>query len=375
MADYFAPRFANPLCCLPGQPRRNIISAATYRLICCAQHISRFCDLLRGFERPLSPVMRQHHVAREKAFVYYSGKRIAIVDPHPASVQDRDGAVPLLQESRGLYPFIERVFADTAYAGERAANATRVVVEIVRKLPDQVGFVVLPKRCVVERFFAWINRNRRLAKDFEGAVASATAFLYAASAMLLMRRLARAELFYTISPQGDNTLTVRNGRRALLKALLKADRLDRVKGDEEVKALIDDRLVSPVLRRVLCNPTNFSFNPNSVILAKVSRTELGDFNALVLGLLLMSHAKGQVVVSDFGFYGRDIHSRLIREERLIAGVNFLSELPEKLRRTVLLINEKIPSGTTVEDAEELARYERLAKGANGFLDFVAKAIA
>src|SRR5271156_5334180 len=42
---------------------------------------SRFCDLLRGFERRLTPVMRQHHVAGEKAFVDYSGKRIAIVDP------------------------------------------------------------------------------------------------------------------------------------------------------------------------------------------------------------------------------------------------------------------------------------------------------
>jgi hypothetical protein len=76
-------------------------------------------------------------------------------------------------------------------------------------------------------------------------------------------------------------------------ALMKADRLDHVKGDEEVGALIDDLLVSPVLRRVLCNPTNFSFNPNSVIPARIDRVE--DFNALVLGLLLMSHAKGQVV--------------------------------------------------------------------------------
>jgi hypothetical protein len=112
---------------------------------------------------------------------------------------------------------------------------------------------------------------------------------------------------------------------------------------------MDDLLVSPVLRRVLYNPTNFS-----VIQARIDRVELGDFDALVLGLLLMSHAKGQVVVRDFGFYGRDIHSRLIREQRLMAGVNFLDELSKKLRRTVLLINEKIPSGTTVEDAEELA---------------------
>ena len=68
-----------------------------------------------------------------------------------ADVQDRDGAVPLLRASRRWFPVIERAFADTAYAGERVANATRVVVEIVRKLPDQVGFAALPRRWVVER--------------------------------------------------------------------------------------------------------------------------------------------------------------------------------------------------------------------------------
>jgi putative transposase len=117
--------------------------------------------------------------------------RALVLQAHPASVQDRDGAVPLLQTSRSSFPFIDHVFADSAYAGERVANATRIVVEIVRKLPDQIGFAVLPRRWVVERFFTWINRNRRLAKDFEGTIASATAFLYAASVMLLTRRLAR----------------------------------------------------------------------------------------------------------------------------------------------------------------------------------------
>ena len=55
-----------------------------------------------------------------------------------------------------------------------------------------VGFAVQPRRWVVERFFAWINRNRRLAKDFEATLASARAFLYAASIMLLTRRLAQS---------------------------------------------------------------------------------------------------------------------------------------------------------------------------------------
>jgi hypothetical protein len=70
------------------------------------------------------------------------------------------------------------------------------------------------------------------------------------------------------------------------------------------------------------------------------------------------HTEVQIVVPDFGFYGRDIHSRLIREERVIAGVNTLNELPPKLRQMALLIKDKQASGATVEDAEELARYER-----------------
>jgi hypothetical protein len=107
---------------------------------------------------------------------------------------------------------------------------------------------------------------------------------------------------------------------------------------------------------VLCNPTNFSFNPNSKILARINRAELGDFDALVLGLLLMAHFKSQIVVPDFGFYGRELHQACIREERLIAGVNFLGELPVKLRQGVLLIEDKVPSGAILEDAEMIAQH-------------------
>ena len=111
---------------------------------------------------------------------------------HPASVQDRDGAGPLLAASRRPFPFIEKVFADAGYQGPRVATATRIAVEIVRREPDQIGFAVQPRRWVVERFFAWINRNRRLWKDAEATIASATAFLYAAAAMVLIRRIARS---------------------------------------------------------------------------------------------------------------------------------------------------------------------------------------
>lgn len=183
-----------------------------------------------------------------------------------------------------------------------------------------------------------------------------------------------AELLYTIAPQGENTLTVRNGKRALLKALLEAKTLDKVKGDDEVRGMIGDLLVSPLLRQVLCNPTNFSFNQNSVILARINRVELGDFDSLVLGLFLISQFQGQIVVPDFGFYGRDAHMRLIREGRLIAGVNTLNEMPPKLRQAALLIRDKVGSGTTFEDAETLANYSGFPNVAKGYKDFVQDAM-
>lgn len=119
--------------------------------------------------------------------------RALVLFAHPANIQDRDGAGPLLAASRRTCLFIVKVFADAGYQGPRVANATSVAVEIVRRKPDQVGFAVQPRRWVVERFFAWINRNRRLRKDAEATIASATAFLYAAAVLILVRRPARSQ--------------------------------------------------------------------------------------------------------------------------------------------------------------------------------------
>jgi transposase len=139
----------------------------------------------RGYDAGKKVMGRKRH-----AMVDTDGRPL-VLHVHPASIQDRDGAVPLLRASRRSFPFIEQAFADTAYVADRVAEATRIAIEIVRKPPGQVGFAVHPRRWVVERCFAWLNRNRRLAKDFEATIASATAFLYAASVMLLTRRLAR----------------------------------------------------------------------------------------------------------------------------------------------------------------------------------------
>ena len=92
---------------------------------------------------------------------------------------------------RRTVTFVRLSFADAGYQGPRVAAATPIRVEIERKPKGQVGFKVHARRWVVERFFAWINRNRRLAKDVEATIASAEAFLYAASAIILLLRLAR----------------------------------------------------------------------------------------------------------------------------------------------------------------------------------------
>jgi transposase len=129
---------------------------------------------------------------RKRQVMVDTDGRGLVLEPQPADVQDRDGAPVVLRLSRRSFPFIAKAFADMGFAGDGPANATSITIEIVRKPPDQVGFAVHPRRWVVERFFAWISRNRRLWKDPEATLASARAFLYAASVMLLTRRLGRA---------------------------------------------------------------------------------------------------------------------------------------------------------------------------------------
>jgi putative transposase len=113
---------------------------------------------------------------------------------HPADVQDRDGALPVLRAARRLFPFVEVIFADGAYRGETAAKAVagtgRWRLEIVSR-GDAKGFVPLAKRWIVERTFAWLGRCRRLAKDFENLAVNALAFLCLGMIRLMLRRLAR----------------------------------------------------------------------------------------------------------------------------------------------------------------------------------------
>jgi putative transposase len=113
---------------------------------------------------------------------------------HTADIQDRDGGILLLDSMFGLYPFIEKLFADGGYQGPqfRQALATAMPglsVEIVKRSDTAKGFTVLPKRWIVERTIAWLNRCRRLAKDFENLHRNALAFIKLAGIRLMLRKL------------------------------------------------------------------------------------------------------------------------------------------------------------------------------------------
>lgn len=160
--------------------------------------------------------------------------------------------------------------------------------------------------------------------------------------------------------EGENTLTVRNGKRSLTRMLQKADRLDRLKGttsdaDKEALALVDDLLQSPVLKRVLCSRhRNFSFKDKSVCV-RLNRAEIGDFDAFILGSIIIRQFKRQIIIHDGGFYLRPFHTSLIRENRLMVGVNTLAELDDRMRQMCLLM-PKVGRHCTYNDAVVLANY-------------------
>ncbi len=113
---------------------------------------------------------------------------------HSAGIQDRDGGALVIATLFGLYPFLLKLYADGGYSGAAFQKAaTRVIakldVEIVRRSDAAKGFVVLPKRWIVERTFAWLSRCRRLARDWERFNRKALAFLRLASIRLMTRKL------------------------------------------------------------------------------------------------------------------------------------------------------------------------------------------
>jgi putative transposase len=118
---------------------------------------------------------------------------------HSAAIQDRDGAK--LEAIRGRFHRLKKIWADGGYAGaliEWARSTFRargLALEIVKRPEGATGFVVLPRRWVVERTFGWLGRNRRLSKDYEVKTASSEAMVEIAMIHLMARRLVRKPAF------------------------------------------------------------------------------------------------------------------------------------------------------------------------------------
>jgi len=117
---------------------------------------------------------------------------------HAADLQDRDGGVLLMGALFGLYPFLLKLYADAGYQGAKfqeglKAACSQVSLEIVRR-GDLHTFVVVPKRWIVERTIGWLNRCRRLAKDWECLNRNALAFLRWASVRVMVRKLCQNTL-------------------------------------------------------------------------------------------------------------------------------------------------------------------------------------
>ncbi len=117
---------------------------------------------------------------------------------HAADIQDRDGGVLLMSALFGLFPFLLKLYADSGYQGPKFRQGLRRVcrqinVEIVKR-SDAGKFVVLPKRWIVERTIAWLNRCRRLAKDWECLNQNGLAFLRWASIRLMARKLCQSTI-------------------------------------------------------------------------------------------------------------------------------------------------------------------------------------
>ena len=142
----------------------------------------------RGYDAAKKIKGRKRHIVTD------TGGLLVGAEVHPADIQDRDGAVLVIEAIHQLFPWLRHLFADSVYNGPNLRDALAKfgnwTIEIVKRAADAAGFKLLPRRWVVERTLAWLNRNHRLAKDFETSIASAKAWVYIASVQLLIRRLA-----------------------------------------------------------------------------------------------------------------------------------------------------------------------------------------
>ena len=129
---------------------------------------------------------------RKRHYLVDTEGHLLLVLVGPADEDDRDGARWLLHAREKRWPTLELIWADQHYTGDledEARGQYGIRLEIVRKPEEQKGFVLLPRRWVVERTIAWQGRSRRLSKDYEHAAEYSESWCYLASIQLLLKRL------------------------------------------------------------------------------------------------------------------------------------------------------------------------------------------
>ena len=119
---------------------------------------------------------------------------LLLVVVHPANLQDRDGAKLVLRQARGQFPHLRLIWADGGYAGKLIAWTLQVcawVLDIVKRSELAKGWVLLPRRWVVERTFGWLSQCRALARDYEFHAETSEGLIQVAMIHLMLRRLAK----------------------------------------------------------------------------------------------------------------------------------------------------------------------------------------
>jgi hypothetical protein len=191
------------------------------------------------------------------------------------------------------------------------------------------------------------------------------------------------EIFRALFPAGENTLTKETGLEAIAEALeqkptslatmLTKPGKGATTGEVWAYGKVQRLMRSPVLRQVLCSAQpNLPTVKAKTLLARINRAEIGEFDALAVGLFLITQWKATVVIPDLGFYGRDMHTSLLREDRLIGGIRFLDDLPDRLRREIERNSEKVARGVVYDDAVLLARHKGMIPGTIEFNEEVAR---
>lgn len=165
-----------------AQPTAAIIDSQSIKTTDCG-------GAARGFDAGKLTFGRKRHILVDMLGL------LLLVVVHSAGLQDRDGARRLLLPLANRFYQLRKIWADGSYAGalielmKNLRTRNRLDLEIVKRSDNQKGFVVLPRRWVVERTFAWLSFNRRLSKDYEYLPEASEAFIRIAMIRLMLARL------------------------------------------------------------------------------------------------------------------------------------------------------------------------------------------